>query len=156
VLVFITAIAGAFVAGIDGGMAYNSFPLMGGRIVPAGYFALDPWWKNVFENVAAVQFNHRWIGMLTFAGIVVVWFRGRASAVPDGPRRWLNLLPIVALGQVALGIATLVLAVPIGIAALHQAGAVILLTVSLLLLHGLVRWGGGLGRVVASAAARAA
>ncbi len=138
-LIFVTAIAGAFVAGIDGGMAYNSFPLMGGRFVPAGYFTLDPWWKNVFENVAAVQFNHRWIGVLTFTSIVAVWLKGRRHGVIGTAGKWLNVLPVVALAQVGLGIATLVLAVPIIIAALHQTGAVILLTVSLLLHHGLTR-----------------
>lgn len=138
-LVFATAIAGAFVAGIDGGMAYNSFPLMGGRFVPGGYFAMDPWWRNVFENVAAVQFNHRWIGVFTGVLIAVAWIRGRRVPLTDWMRRWLTLLPVVALAQVALGIATLLLAVPIWLAALHQAGAVVLLTVSLLWYHGLVR-----------------
>ncbi len=138
VLVFLTALAGALVAGIDGGRAYNSFPLMGGRLIPAGYFAVEPWWKNFFENVPAVQFNHRWIGVLTFGGILLLWLRGRARA-PKRSRRWLDLLPIVALAQVGLGIATLLLAVPIVIAALHQAGAVLLLTVSVLFYHGLTR-----------------
>ncbi len=138
-LVFITAIAGAFVAGIDGGMAYNTFPLMGGRFVPAGYFTVDPWWQNIFENVAAVQFNHRWLGIATFVGIGLLWIRGRTVELPRSSRRWLHLLPAAALVQVALGIATLLLAVPVGIAALHQAGAVLLLTVSLLFYHGLVR-----------------
>ena len=137
-LVFGTAIAGAFVAGIDGGMAYNSFPLMGGRIVPAGYFTIEPWWKNLFENVAAVQFNHRWIGMATLAAVVWVWYRGRSLTSPQ-LRRWLNVLPVVALGQVVLGITTLIFAVPIVIAAFHQLGAVLLLTVSLMVYHGLVR-----------------
>ncbi len=138
-LVFATSIAGAFVAGIDGGMAYNSFPLMGGRFVPGGYFAMDPWWRNVFENVAAVQFNHRWIGVFTGVLIAVAWLRGRSVPLTGRMRRWLTLLPLVALAQVALGIGTLLLAVPIWLAALHQAGAVILLTVSLLWYHGLVR-----------------
>jgi len=154
-LVFATAIAGAFVAGIDGGMAYNSFPLMGGRFVPAGYFTLDPWWKNLFENVAAVQFNHRWIGILTFASVVIVWIQGQTNGVPNNTRRWLNLLPVIALGQVGLGIATLVLAVPIAVAALHQAGAVVLLTASLLLYHGLVRAEFGSARVATDHASAA-
>lgn len=139
VLVFATAIAGAFVAGLDGGRAYNSFPLMAGRFVPAGYLSLSPWWRNLFENVPAVQFNHRWIGVLTLAGIVALWFRGQAAEMPERTRRWLLLLPAVALGQVMLGIVTLLLVVPTWLAALHQAGAVILLTASLLVYHGLVR-----------------
>ena len=139
VLVFATAIAGAFVAGLDGGKAYNTFPLMGGRVVPGGYFALTPWWRNLFENVAAVQFNHRWIGILTFVGIGAAWYRGRSANLPRYVRRWLDLLPLIALAQVALGVATLLLVVPIWLAALHQAGAVILLTASVLLYQTLVR-----------------
>jgi cytochrome c oxidase assembly protein subunit 15 len=138
-LVFATAIAGAFVAGLDGGRAYNTIPLMGGQFVPGGYLALAPWWRNLFENVAAVQFNHRWIGVLTLIAMAVVWYRGRGSPLSPQARRWLNLLPLIALGQVTLGVATLLLFVPVWLAALHQAGAVILLTASLLLYHTLVR-----------------
>ena len=58
VLVFVTAMLGAFVAGLDGGRVYNTFPLMDGRLLPRGYFSFAPWWKNAFENVIAVQFNH--------------------------------------------------------------------------------------------------
>lgn len=138
-LTFATAIAGAFVAGLDGGKAYNSFPLMGGQLVPAGYFSVSPWWRNLFENVAAVQFNHRWIGVATLVTMTVMWYRGRSLHLPETTRRWLLALPVIAFAQVALGIATLLLVVPVWLAALHQAGAVVLLTVSVLLYQALVR-----------------
>ncbi|HEX9692358.1 MAG TPA: COX15/CtaA family protein [Gemmatimonadales bacterium] len=138
-LVFVAAIAGAFVAGLDGGRVYNTFPLMGGRLVPSGYMAIEPWWRNVFENVIAVQFNHRVIGIVTLFAVAYAWFRGVGADLPSGVRRWLDLLPLVAVGQVALGVATLLLVAPVWLAALHQAGAVILLTASLLLFHGLAR-----------------
>jgi cytochrome c oxidase assembly protein subunit 15 len=135
-LVFLTAIAGAFVAGINGGLAFNTFPLMGGRVVPLGYGAMEPWWKNPFENIAAVQFNHRLLGIGCVAWAVLLWaFRRRAVAGAWG-RALLTALPLVALLQVGLGIATLLLRVPVGIAALHQTGAVLLLTVAILLVHG--------------------
>lgn len=136
-LVFSTAIAGAFVAGLDAGRAFNTFPLMGGRLVPLGYGALSPWWRNLFENVAAVQFNHRLLGVLSLAAIVLLWLRGWPARLGDRSRRMLGLLLIVAAIQVALGIATLLLVVPVAVAALHQAGAVLLLTASVLLLHAL-------------------
>lgn len=136
-IVFLTAVAGAFVAGLDGGHAYNTFPLMGGRLVPGGYSALDPWWRNLFENVAAVQFNHRVLGMLSALGALGLWVAGRGRAIGRRASLLLLLLPLTALVQVTLGIVTLILAVPVGIAALHQAGAVALLTVSLLLYHAL-------------------
>jgi len=136
-LVFLTAVAGAFVAGLNAGLAYNTFPLMGGRVVPVGYGALSPWWRNLFENVAAVQFNHRCLGILSLIGAIAVWLRGRATGLTGRARWMLQLLPLVAVLQVTLGITTLLLGVPIGIAALHQAGAVLLLTVTILLYHAL-------------------
>jgi cytochrome c oxidase assembly protein subunit 15 len=140
-LTFATAIAGAFVAGLDGGRAYNTFPLMGGTFVPGGYFALEPWWRNWFENVAAVQFNHRWIGMLTLLAIVLFWGRARNLPVTGATQWWLHALPVVAMAQVTLGVATLLLVVPVWLAALHQAGAVVLLTAAVLLYRGLRRDG---------------
>jgi len=139
VLVFVTAIIGAFVAGLDGGKVYNTFPLMGGKLVPDGYFAHVPWWRNLFENVAAVQFNHRWIAISTLGAIVWLWFWGRKQPVPPVARRWLHALPIVGVIQVLLGVTTLLMVVPIWLAALHQAGAVVLLTASLMFYHGLYR-----------------
>ena len=137
--VFITAMAGSFVAGLDGGRVYNTFPLMDGRLVPGGYFSLTPWWRNVFENVIAVQFNHRWMAVGTLGAIVYVWLRGRSMNLGSAARPWLHSLPVVGLFQVVLGIGTLILVAPIWLAALHQAGAVLLLTASLLLYHSLVR-----------------
>ncbi len=138
-LVFVTAIIGAFVAGLDGGKVYNTFPLMGGKFVPGGYFTQVPWWRNLFENVAAVQFNHRWIAIATLGAIVWLWFRGRQEVLPPAAVRWLHALPVVGTIQVLLGVATLLLVVPTGLAALHQAGAVLLLTASLMFYHALYR-----------------
>jgi cytochrome c oxidase assembly protein subunit 15 len=135
-LVFLTAVAGAFVAGLDAGRAYNTFPLMGGRVIPGGYAALTPWWRNLFEHVPAVQFNHRLLGILSLIGALAVWVAGLRAGLAGRARLWLQLLPTVGAFQVTLGIATLLLAVPVAVAALHQAGAVLLLTVSVLLVHG--------------------
>ncbi|MDH4044034.1 MAG: COX15/CtaA family protein [Gemmatimonadota bacterium] len=134
-LVFLTAIAGAFVAGLDGGRAYNTFPLMGGRVVPGGYGTLSPWWRNLFENVAAVQFNHRLLGILSVLGALGTWAYGRRLGLAARAQLMLMLLPLVALAQATFGIVTLLLVVPVGFAALHQTGAVLLLTVSVLLYH---------------------
>lgn len=57
-LVAMTAASGAFVAGLEAGHSYNTFPLMDGSWVPAEYSAISGW-RNFFENTAAVQFNHR-------------------------------------------------------------------------------------------------
>lgn len=125
-LVFCTMMSGGFVAGLDAGMTYNTFPLMDGRIVPRGYLDLSPAWRNLFENIAAVQFNHRVLGMATLVAAFIFWWRHRASG-----RVSVTLVPVAALAQAALGISTLLLVVPIPLAALHQAGAMTLLTVVL-------------------------
>jgi cytochrome c oxidase assembly protein subunit 15 len=132
-LLFLTLLTGGFVAGLDAGMSYNTFPLMDGRLVPAGYLDETPWWANLFENVAAVQFNHRALAMTTLAYAIALALAGRTAA----PRvRGLALATsAMAAAQAALGIATLLLVVPILLAAAHQAGAVMLLTLALMLAH---------------------
>jgi cytochrome c oxidase assembly protein subunit 15 len=134
-LVFVTAIAGAFVAGLDAGKAYNTFPLMGGRVVPAGYLQLRPWYLNPFDHVPAVQFNHRVLGVLTL--VAGLWLGFRARGVRAGVRLIARLAGLTAALQAVLGVATLLLVVPIPLAALHQAGAVVLLGLLILTVNGL-------------------
>jgi cytochrome c oxidase assembly protein subunit 15 len=133
-LVPLTAASGAFVAGLRAGRIYNTFPLMGGSLVPPGYGQISPFWRNLFENPSAVQFDHRVLAMVTFALAIWVWYRGRRSSNPRLPRA-ARLVFAAALLQVALGIATLLLAVPVWLGVAHQAGAVLLFTVALLALH---------------------
>ena len=133
-LVPFTAASGAFVAGLQAGKIYNTFPLMGSGLLPAEYGALSPWWRNLFENPAAVQFDHRLIATATFALALWVWYAARRT-----PNRRLlrasRLVLAAACLQVALGISTLLLAVPVALGVAHQAGAVLLFTAALLTLH---------------------
>jgi cytochrome c oxidase assembly protein subunit 15 len=135
VLVGVTIVAGGFVAGTHAGLTYNSFPLMNGRLVPAGYAAL-PFPRDWFENVTAIQFDHRLLATLTAlatAALVAVGWR-------DGPARVRPVLAVLAglVGlQYLLGVATLLLVVPVPLAAAHQACAVLVLTASLVLVHAL-------------------
>ena len=134
-----TMLAGGFVAGLRAGFSYNSFPLMDGQLVPAGYLDLDPWWRNLTGNVAAVQFNHRFLASLALlaslgAGLAA-WRR-----LPAGPARDRVLfLAGAVLLQYGLGIVTLLHIVPASLGTLHQAVAVLVLTAGLLALHGLRR-----------------
>ena len=132
--VFLTILAGAFVAGLDAGHAWNTFPLMGGSLLPAGYGQLAPAWRNAFDNPAAVQFHHRWLGIGAAGGALAMALLTRGSAVAAVRREGRNVLGAAGV-QVILGLATLLLAVPIPVAALHQLGAVVLLTAALLLAH---------------------
>ncbi len=120
----VTVLAGGFVAGLDAGRFFNTFPLMGGAFVPADYMSLAPAWRNAFENPAAVQFHHRLLGIATVLAAMAFWWTSRRKALPDALARVIRLLAAIALVQFSLGIATLVLVVPIPLAALHQLGGV--------------------------------
>ena len=137
VLIFValTILAGGFVAGTRAGLTYNTFPLMDGRLIPEGYAQLRPFVLNWFENIAAVQFDHRLLAVATAIVILLVWVAGWRAVLPRPARTALHGLLAVGLLQVALGIATLVLVVPIPLAAAHQAGAVLLLTAAINFRH---------------------
>jgi heme a synthase len=138
-LVALTIAAGGLVAGTHAGLIYNSFPLMGGTLLPSDYFRLHPLYLNWFENVAAIQFDHRVLALATAALVSLVWAAGLRTALPRAARFALHaLLAAVAL-QVGLGIATLLLVVPIPLAAAHQTAAVLLLTTAVVLRHTLRR-----------------
>jgi cytochrome c oxidase assembly protein subunit 15 len=132
-LVFITILSGALVAGLDAGFAYGSFPLMDGRMIPADLFAHSPWYANFTENVVTVQFDHRILGVVTAIFVVGQWLYRRR--LHRGRHAAFDVLPVVVCGQVGLGIATLLLAVPVSLAIAHQAGALMLITAALVAAH---------------------
>ena len=133
--VSLTIVAGGFVAGLNAGLTYNTFPLMDGRFVPEGYAQLSPFIRNWFENVAAVQFDHRVLAMGTVAAVGALWIAARQAPLPASVRLALHALLAMALAQVTLGISTLLLVVPVPLAATHQAGAALLLTAAIVLRH---------------------
>ncbi|MCL4213824.1 MAG: COX15/CtaA family protein [Gemmatimonadales bacterium] len=135
-LVLLTAFSGALVAGLRAGKVYNSFPFMGDGLVPPGYASMDPWWRNLFENHGAVQFDHRLLATATLLAVLATWWRHRATTDARFRVRVHAMLGVVLL-QFALGVTTLLLAVPISLGVAHQGGAVLLLTVVLLAWHSL-------------------
>jgi len=133
-LAFLTILSGGFVAGLDAGMVFNTFPTMDGRWIPEHYGGLTPWWTDPFENVASVQFHHRILATLT-AGWVL-WAAIRLAAGPLPLVRGLAVACAVAVvAQFSLGVATLLAQVPVALGAAHQAGAVTLLTLLVALAH---------------------
>ncbi|MGE4048904.1 MAG: COX15/CtaA family protein [Acetobacteraceae bacterium] len=135
VLIASTIAAGGFVAGTRAGLTYNTFPLMDGTLVPDGYFGPLPFLRNLAENVAAVQFNHRLLASATLLGTIItliVGLRHPASVVQRVPL--IGLVLAVGL-QYALGVTTLLLVVPVGFGTAHQVCAVLALTSALVLLH---------------------
>ena len=130
-----TILAGGFVAGLRAGLTYNTWPLMDGRWVPDGYALLDPFLRNMTENVAAVQFNHRLLATLTaLVASVTAWIGLRHAADRRVRRASLALGGAVAL-QYTLGVATLLWVVPAALGTAHQAVAVLVLTAALVALH---------------------
>ena len=124
-LVLLQVAAGAFVAGLKAGSGWNTWPLMDGALVPQGLGALSPWWENLFENALTVQFNHRLLAYAIAAAVAWhVWSLLRGT--PDNSPVKASGLALggAVLGQIALGIWTLLAHVPIPLALLHQGGAV--------------------------------
>ena len=138
-LVALTVLAGGFVAGLRAGLTYNSFPLMGGRLVPESYASLQPLWLNFTQDIATVQFNHRVLATVTavLALMAVAW--GLARGVGGGLRWSLLALGSVVLGQYVLGVLTLLWVVPVSLGTAHQGMAVLALTAALVATHVLYR-----------------
>jgi cytochrome c oxidase assembly protein subunit 15 len=136
-LVFVMVLSGGFVAGIRAGFAYNTFPLMQGRWVPPEIMLLSPWWRNFFWNLATVQFDHRMIAWLLAFSIPYTWWQVHRSRAPLRARRGAAVLVAGLAVQVSLGIATLVNVVPVPLAAMHQAGALVVFTLALNVAHAL-------------------
>ena len=134
-LVALTMAAGGFVAGLDAGFVYNTFPLMDGQVIPASYGALQPWIANLFENVAAVQFDHRALATLTGGSTIGLWFYARRMDLAPPARMACTLVLAMTIAQFALGVSALVLVVPVWLGAMHQAGAFVLLGLILLALR---------------------
>ncbi|KAI1498969.1 COX15-CtaA-domain-containing protein [Biscogniauxia marginata] len=149
-LVFTTVLSGALVAGLDAGLIYNEFPMMGVGLAPPASELWDKfysrkedgsdlWWRNMLENPSLVQLDHRILATTTFFAILALFAysrRGRVSAVlPRDARKGMMGVVHLASLQVVLGISTLIYMVPISLAAAHQAGSLALLTGVLVLGH---------------------
>jgi cytochrome c oxidase assembly protein subunit 15 len=130
-IVFLTALSGAFVAGLDAGLVYNSFPKMADRWIPDDIVAQTPTWRNIFENPTTVQFNHRVLGTTTLVSILGIWLMARPVNLPRRAQLAVNCLAGMAAVQVGLGIGTLLYQVPVWIASMHQTGSVLVLTAAL-------------------------
>ena len=138
-LVLITIVSGGFVAGLKAGKIFNTFPLMGGALIPEGIGALSPWYLNPLENLVTVQFDHRWLAMISGMILFVWYLKGRAFFGDSGIQRSFKFVGMMVIIQVTLGIATLLTQVPVVLGAMHQAGALLLLSALLFNIHALSR-----------------
>jgi cytochrome c oxidase assembly protein subunit 15 len=138
-LVLLTIVSGGFVAGMKAGLIYNTFPLMGGQWIPEGISALSPWYMNLFENKVTAQFGHRVLAIGTAILLFAWYIKGRNRF--DNVRltrsfKWIGMMVII---QVSLGLFTLLYNVPIPVASMHQAGALLLFSAMLINVHALRR-----------------
>ncbi|HUC60322.1 MAG TPA: COX15/CtaA family protein [Alphaproteobacteria bacterium] len=133
--IYLVALSGSFVAGLHAGLIYNTFPLMNGHLIPPGLYPLSPWFRSAFDDVMTVQFDHRMLAIATV--LLVVAFRLALARLELSPRARLaaNLMCGWVFVQVALGVSTLLLVVPVALAACHQAGALVLFSLAILAAH---------------------
>lgn len=117
-LIFAQILTGALVAGSDAGRAYSDWPTIGGALVPAGYNPLS------VADHAGVQFTHRTLGYLVVAASLFLVFINRHATGATRAMTW--ALALLALGQLSLGVVTILLGAPLWISLSHQFGAVIL------------------------------
>jgi heme a synthase len=135
-LIFLQVILGAFVASLKGGLTHNTWPTMNGKLIPDEILAIEPWYHNPFENPVTAQFDHRLVAYTVCA--FVLWNVWTLLSAPRQTRAIRNsalLLLAGVLAQIALGIWTLLEAVPLGLGIAHQAGAAILLVIAVRHLH---------------------
>ena len=135
-VLFVQVVLGAFVAGLKGGLVYNTWPSMNGAFLPYDLWAIEPWYLNPFENPVMAQFNHRLVAYAITALAALELWRTLSNAARSGAEtRSAALLMAGVLAQVALGIWTLLAAVPIGLGIVHQAAAAVLLVIAVRHLH---------------------
>jgi len=131
-LIFLQILAGAFVAGIDAGFIYNTWPAMdNGQLIPSGIWTDPPLWPGMFEDHRIVQFNHRMLAYLITLLVGVWWWLNRGKGTPA------HLLALATLFQMVAGIVTVLILpyVPAWLAVFHQAGGLVLFTAALYALH---------------------
>jgi cytochrome c oxidase assembly protein subunit 15 len=134
VLVLLQIYLGALVAGLDAGLIHNTWPLIEGRLLPGAdeLLPLQPAWRNFFETVLTVQFNHRmmayvlWVAALLHVFDLVRARTARTATIGAG------LLALSVTVQACLGILTLLFQTPMLLALLHQGMALVVLTVAVM------------------------
>lgn len=139
--VLVQMVSGAFVAGLNAGLIYNTFPTMNGQWVPDEIGFLSPWYSNLFENITTVQFAHRMWAIFTSLLIFGLWHISRAKNVRGTlchtEKNKIHCLAAMLVLQFTLGVSTLLHGVPLVLASMHQLGALALLTFALSVSHAL-------------------
>ena len=134
-VVILQIIYGAFVAGLNAGLIYNTFPKMGTEWIPESVTALNPFWKNFIEGLAGVQFTHRYLAYTIVVLVFTIWYKGTKITLTERQQQAITLLVMIVLIQFLLGMFTLLYSVPLVLGVLHQTGAFVLFSSAIYLLH---------------------
>ncbi len=126
ILTLLTALMGAFVAGLKAGLIYNTFPLMGENLIPYEILSQSPWLADLLENPVKVQFLHRVLATATALFCVGIWIYQRHLEIPKRLSRVFLGVAIISLLQFSFGILTLLYQVPLILGTLHQGFAFVL------------------------------
>lgn len=126
-LVLVQIFLGGLVAGLDAGLAYNTWPLMDGALIPENLWVMEPLWKNAFESPKTVQFIHR-ISAYALWALALIHMLSCINGVSGTThsRRSVILFALVSI-QAGIGILTLVMQVPVFWALVHQGMALVVL-----------------------------
>jgi cytochrome c oxidase assembly protein subunit 15 len=127
IVVVIQIIYGAFVAGLDAGKVYNTWPKMNNDWIAESVYAMTPFWNNFVNGIAGVQFIHRTFAFVVLGLIIYIFYQSRKIQLIQLEKNAINLLLITVFFQMVLGIITLVMGIPIWLGVMHQLGAFILL-----------------------------
>lgn len=138
-LIFVMILSGGLVAGTRAGYVYPTFPLMGDQFFPPELYMLQPAWLSAFEDLTTIQFNHRIIAYIIVTTISIFTVCALRAGVQGSVRKGVIGMCVMMGIQVSLGISTLLLHMPVPLAAAHQAGAIVLLSFSLYVTHTLRR-----------------
>ena len=125
-LIFCQLGLGALTAGLRAGLVDNTWPLMDGSLIPSGLFGLTPWPRSIVDDVTTAQFDHRLGAYAVVAAALARAIAARRHAPETSLARRCAALALLALLQAALGVATLLMVVPIDLALAHQAVALLL------------------------------
>lgn len=134
-LVALQLVLGAFMAGLKGGLIYNTYPTMNGQWIPDGIGAMTPFYRNFIENITTIQFMHRTLAVAVALGFLFWWYSYHRYVRNNALGRGCMRVAFIIVVQFILGVLTLLYHSPLTLALFHQLVAVILLAQALVVFH---------------------
>ncbi|MBX2843598.1 MAG: COX15/CtaA family protein [Flammeovirgaceae bacterium] len=137
IILFLQITYGAFVAGLKAGLFYPTFPKMGNSWIPiaVSFGFQDNGFMSLFENIATVQFIHRYTAKILLVLVIVLWVKSRNLDLPSRLKFGINGLAITVMIQFLSGVLTLLFKIPVSLGVFHQFGAIVLLTFSIFAIY---------------------